>query len=158
MALGAGADGKLKAIVHSGVTVKTPHNAMPEPFTLPTRSAYATETMRLEVKHVELDMVGNTFMRAPGESVGTFALECAMDELAERLEIDPIELRLRNEPDKDPLTGLPFSSRRIADAWKAGAARRSPVSAARATGWSGSDVRRQPIPIIACPVAPRGSL
>lgn len=123
VALGAGTDGKLKSIVHSGVTVKTPHNVMPEPFTLPTRSAYATETLRLEVKHVELDMVSNTFMRAPGEAVGTFALECAMDELAERLGIDPIELRLQNEPDKDPLTGLPFSSRRIADAWKAGAAR-----------------------------------
>jgi xanthine dehydrogenase YagR molybdenum-binding subunit len=123
VALGAEADGKLTAIIHSGVTVKTAHNAMPEPFILPTRSAYATTSMRLDVQHVELDMVGNTFMRAPGESVGTFALECAMDELAEKLGIDPIELRLRNEPDKDPVTGLPFSSRHIADAWRAGASR-----------------------------------
>lgn len=123
VALGADAEGKLVAVVHEGVTAKTTHNALPEPFILPTRSAYATETMRLEVKHVELDMVSNTFMRAPGEAVGTFALECAMDELAEKLDIDPIDLRLRNEPEKDPLTSLPFSSRRIADAWRAGAKR-----------------------------------
>lgn len=139
VALGADTDGKLKAIMHTGVTVKTPHNVMPEPFILPTRCAYATETMRLEVNHVELDMVGNTFMRAPGEAVGTFALESAMDELAEKLALDPVELRLRNEPDKDPLTGLPFSSRRIADAWKAGKQRfgwheRSPVPGSRREG------------------------
>ena len=49
-----------------------------------------------------LDMLANTFMRAPGEAVGTFALECAIDELADELGIDPIELRIRNEPEKDP--------------------------------------------------------
>ena len=50
-------------------------------------------------------MLANTFMRAPGESVGTFALECAIDELADELGIDPIELRRRNEPEKDPTLG-----------------------------------------------------
>ena len=50
-------------------------------------------------------MLANTFMRAPGESVGTFALESAMDELADALGIDPIELRIRNEPEKDPTSG-----------------------------------------------------
>jgi xanthine dehydrogenase YagR molybdenum-binding subunit len=75
------------------------------------------------VKTCYLDMLANTFMRAPGESVGTFALECAMDELAEQLGIDPIELRIRNEPEKDPITGLPFSSRNIVEAYRAGAAR-----------------------------------
>ena len=49
-----------------------------------------------------MDMVANTFMRAPGEAVGTFALECAIDELAVEIGMDPIELRLRNEPEKDP--------------------------------------------------------
>ena len=61
-------------------------------------------------------MLANTFMRAPGESVGTFALECALDELAHALGLDPIELRLRNEPEKDPTSGLPFSSRHIVEA------------------------------------------
>ena len=132
VALGANADGKLTALIHEGVTVKTPHNAMPEPFILPTRSAYAAQNMLLDVQKVELDMLGNTFMRAPGEAVGTFALECAMDELAEKLGIDPIELRMRNEPEKDPISGLPFSSRNIVEAYRAGAdqfgwSRRSPT-------------------------------
>jgi xanthine dehydrogenase YagR molybdenum-binding subunit len=62
-------------------------------------------------------------MRAPGESVGTFALESAIDELAVKLDLDPIELRIRNEPEKDPSTGLPYSGRHLVDAWRAGAAR-----------------------------------
>jgi xanthine dehydrogenase YagR molybdenum-binding subunit len=121
VALGADENGRLKALIHEGVTVKTPHNAMPEPFILQTRSAYASENLLLDVQKVELDMLGNTFMRAPGEAVGTFALECAMDELAEKLGIDPIELRILNEPDKDPISGLPFSSRNIVEAFRAGA-------------------------------------
>ena len=47
-------------------------------------------------------MLTNTFMRAPGESVGTFALECAVDELAAKLGMDPIGLRIHNEPEKHP--------------------------------------------------------
>jgi len=139
VALGADADGRLTALIHSGVTAKTPHNGMPEPFILPSRSAYAAETIRLDVEQVELDMLSNTFMRAPGEAVGTFALEVAMDELAETLGMDPIELRLRNEPEKDPLSGLPFSSRHITEAWRTGAERfgwsdRNPEPRARQEG------------------------
>ncbi|PVM88568.1 xanthine dehydrogenase family protein molybdopterin-binding subunit [Caulobacter endophyticus] len=123
VALGADRDGRLKALIHRGVTPKTATNVMPEPFILPTRSAYASETMLLDVQVVELDMLANTFMRAPGESVGTFALESALDELAHALSMDPIELRLRNEPEKDPTLGLPFSSRHIDEAWRAGSER-----------------------------------
>lgn len=123
VALGADKDGKLTSIIHTGVTAKTAHNAMPEPFILATRSIYVAPNMELEVRQVELDMLGNTFMRAPGESVGTFALEVAMDELAEKLGIDPVELRIRNEPEKDPVQGLPFSARHIVEAWRTGADR-----------------------------------
>lgn len=71
-----------------------------------------------------MDMVPNTFMRAPGESIGTFALESAVDELAERLGIDPIEFRARNEPhEKDPTSGKPLSSRNIVQAYREGAER-----------------------------------
>ncbi|WP_283843662.1 xanthine dehydrogenase family protein molybdopterin-binding subunit [Brevundimonas albigilva] len=77
-------------------------------------------------------MIGNTFMRAPGEAVGTFALEVAMDELAEALGMDPIELRLKNEPEKDPTQGLPFSSREVEKAFRDGAER---------FGWSRRDPR-----------------
>lgn len=123
VALGADAKAMFTALIHTGVTAKTAFNAMPEPFIMPTRSAYAAETYRLDVQTVSLDMLSNTFMRAPGESVGTFALECAIDELAERIGIDPIELRLRNEPEKDPTTGLPFSARNIVEAYRMGAER-----------------------------------
>ncbi|MBP2296158.1 xanthine dehydrogenase family protein molybdopterin-binding subunit [Azospirillum rugosum] len=139
VALGADADGRLTAIIHRGVTPKTRHSPMPEPFILPTQSAYASETIALEVQTCYLDMVANTFMRAPGEAVGTVALECAMDELAEQLGLDPIELRIRNEPDKDPISGRPFSSRNIVAAYRAGAERfgwdrRSPTPRARREG------------------------
>ncbi len=101
----------------------TVHNSMPEPFILPAMSMYGSETIKLDVQVADMDMLANTFMRAPGEAVGTFALESAIDELAERMGMDPIELRLRNEPEKDPTTGLPFSSRNIVEAWRTGAER-----------------------------------
>jgi len=139
VALGAGRDGKLKALIHDGTTPKTSANVLPEPFILPTRSAYAADAVRLDVQTVELDMLSNTFMRAPGESVGTFALESALDELAHALGLDPVELRLRNEPEKDPTSGLPFSSRHIVEAWRAGAerfcwSRRNPAPGATREG------------------------
>jgi xanthine dehydrogenase YagR molybdenum-binding subunit len=96
---------------------------MPEPFIMPARSLYAADSFRLDVQAARMDMLANTFMRAPGESVGSFALECAIDELAERLNLDPIELRRRNEPDKDPTKGTPFSSRNLVEAYQAGAER-----------------------------------
>jgi xanthine dehydrogenase YagR molybdenum-binding subunit len=122
-AIGADKDGRFAAIIHTGTTVQTPHSAMPEPFIVATRGAYAAETFKMDVQVAKIDMVANTFMRAPGEAVGTFALECAVDEMAERLGIDPIELRIRNEPDKDPTVGTPFSSRNIVAAYRAGAER-----------------------------------
>ena len=81
----------------------TPHNNMPEPFVLPAKSVYASKTFFLDVETVRMNMVANTFMRAPGEAVGTFGLESAMDELAVELAMDPIALRIRNEPEKDPV-------------------------------------------------------
>ena len=123
VAIGAQRDGRFNAMIHTGVVAKTRHNALPEPFILPTMSAYAAGAFRLDVEVAYLDMLANTFMRAPGEAVGTFALESAVDELAEQLEIDPIELRIRNEPEEDPISGLPFSSRHIVEAWRSGAER-----------------------------------
>lgn len=139
VALGADRDGNLKALIHTGYTAKTATNAMAEPFIMPTRSVYASEAFHLEVQAIELDMLANTFMRAPGEAVGTFALESAMDELAEALEMDPVELRIRNEPKQDPVSGLPFSLRETEKAWRDGAEafgwdQRNPVPAATQDG------------------------
>ncbi|WP_347302887.1 xanthine dehydrogenase family protein molybdopterin-binding subunit [Croceibacterium sp. TMG7-5b_MA50] len=122
VALGATEDGRITAMIHTGTTLQPGHGAMPEPFILASMSMYGPETMLLDVQHVELDVISNIFMRAPGEAVGTVATEIALDELAERLGMDPIELRLKNEPEKDPLKGLPFSMRETETMWRSGAA------------------------------------
>jgi xanthine dehydrogenase YagR molybdenum-binding subunit len=123
VAIGVQADGHINALIHAGTAAMTAHNNMPEPFIMGTRSGYAADSFRLSVQTVTMNMLANIFMRAPGESVGTFALESAIDELAIELEMDPIELRIRNEPHKDPTSGLPFSSRHIVEAWRSGAER-----------------------------------
>ena len=133
VALGANADGTLAALIHTGVAAMTTHNACPEQFTFPARHLYAAQNIHVAQEVADLDMLANTFMRAPGESVGTFALESAMDELAEALKIDPIELRRRIEPEKDPTSGARFSSRNIVEAYARGAEH---------FGWS----RRNPVP------------
>ncbi len=123
VAIGADASGHFQSLIHAGTTATSPHNNMPEPFILGTRAGYAADSIKLSVEVVRLNMLANTFMRAPGESVGTFALESAIDELAVELGIDPIDLRIRNEPEVDPISELPFSSRHIVAAWHAGADR-----------------------------------
>jgi xanthine dehydrogenase YagR molybdenum-binding subunit len=121
VALGARADGTLDALIHTGTAAMTPHNSCPEQFTFPARHMYAARTFRLAQDVADMDMLANTFMRAPGESVGTFALECALDELADKLAMDPIELRRRIEPEKDPTSDKPFSSRYLVEAYEKGA-------------------------------------
>jgi xanthine dehydrogenase YagR molybdenum-binding subunit len=123
VALGARADGRFDALIHTGTVPMGRHNQLPEPFVLPARSAYAAGSFKLDVEATRMDMLANTFMRAPGEAVGTFGLESAVDELAAAIGIDPVELRIRNEPDKDPTTGVPFSSRHIVEAWRSGVER-----------------------------------
>jgi xanthine dehydrogenase YagR molybdenum-binding subunit len=122
VAIGADADGRFTALIHTGISAITAHNALAEQFTFPARHMYATRTLKTDQQVVDMDMLANSFMRAPGESVGTFALESAIDELAIELDLDPIELRIRNEPEKDPSSGLPFSGRHLVEAWRAGAA------------------------------------
>ncbi|MBR0653463.1 xanthine dehydrogenase family protein molybdopterin-binding subunit [Plastoroseomonas arctica] len=121
VALGARSDGKLTALIHTGTAAMTPHNECPEQFSFPARHLYAAENIMIAQRVADMNIVANTFMRAPGESIGTFALECAMDELAEAMQIDPIELRRRNEPAKDPTSGNEFSSRHLTEAYGRGA-------------------------------------
>jgi xanthine dehydrogenase YagR molybdenum-binding subunit len=123
VALGATRDGRLAALIHTGIAAMTAHNNCPEQFTFPARHLYAAKSVRLEQKVVDLDMLANTWMRAPGESVGTFALESAIDELAHEMQIDPIELRRRWEPERDPTTHAAHSSRHLVKAYADGAAR-----------------------------------
>lgn len=139
VALGAERSGSLRALIHTGTVAMTEHNNCPEQFTFPARHLYASKSFRLEQSVADMDMMANTFMRAPGESVGTFALECALDELAEQMELDPIELRRRIEPEKDPTSNNPFSSRHLLQCFEQGAERfgwnrRDPKPGARREG------------------------
>jgi xanthine dehydrogenase YagR molybdenum-binding subunit len=123
VALAADADGKLKGIVHHGFSVKPPHSACDEAFTLAARSLYAAESLDIVQHTLDLDVLANSFMRAPGEAPGTFAVESAMDELAHALGLDPIELRRRNVSDKDPVSGAPHSQSDLMRAYELGAKR-----------------------------------
>jgi len=123
VALGARTDGTLTALIHTGTTAVTAHNSFPEQFSFPAKHLYAAETLLIDQTIVELDMVANTAMRAPGESIGTFALDSAIDELAHEMKLDPIELRRRIEPHKDPASGQAFSSRHLLAAYADGADR-----------------------------------
>ena len=123
VALGAHQDGRLVALVHTGITATPDHARYAEECTFPARHLYAAETLFVGQKVVHLDTVANTWMRAPGESIGTFALESAFDELAFALKMDPIELRRLNEPTTDPTKATPFSSRDLVEAYRRGAER-----------------------------------
>ncbi|HVT70237.1 MAG TPA: molybdopterin cofactor-binding domain-containing protein, partial [Trebonia sp.] len=123
VAIGAQADGRFDALIHTGTVAKGRFAALPEPFVTGTMGMYQSGSLKIELRTANLDMLTNTFMRAPGEAVGSFALESAIDELACEMGIDPIELRLANEPEADPVTGKPFSSRHLAQAYRAGAER-----------------------------------
>jgi xanthine dehydrogenase YagR molybdenum-binding subunit len=93
----------------------------PEQFTFPARHLYAADAIHLDQAIVELDIVANTAMRAPGESIGTFALESALDELAVKMNLDPVELRRRIEPQQDPTEHKAFSTRNLVEAYRRGA-------------------------------------
>ncbi len=120
VALGATTDGKLTSLIHTGYTTCT-KDVFAEQFSLIARHMYVVPNVNIWQKTVRLDMVQNSFKRAPGESPGSFALESAMDELAWKLNMDPITLRMLNEPEKDPTHGMPFSSRYLREAFTLGA-------------------------------------
>lgn len=139
VAIGANSDGHFTSLIQTGTTAQTDFNEFPEQFTFPARHLYAADSYLLGQKVLSLDTVANTFMRAPGESIGGFTLECAIDELSYELGMDPIELRRRNEPTVDPSRGTEFSQRDLILAYQRGAeafdwSRKEPGSQ-REDGW-----------------------
>ncbi|POX64555.1 oxidoreductase [Streptomyces sp. Ru62] len=130
--LGADPDGRLRALEHSSVSATSTVYEFVEPSAGVARVMYDAEAHHTANRLVRLDVPTPTFMRAPGEAPGSFALEAALDELAEKCGIDPIELRLRNEPDKGPVSGLPFAGRNLAACFREGA---------RRFGWADRDPR-----------------
>ena len=123
LALGADREGNFTALIHTGYSVMPPYATCPEPYSLGSRSAYRARSFEFIQHFLDLDIVPNTFMRAPGEAIGTFALESAIDELAHAMGIDPVELRLRNEPEKHPVSGAAWSQHDARKAWLDGAER-----------------------------------
>ncbi|MEV7967930.1 xanthine dehydrogenase family protein molybdopterin-binding subunit [Sphaerisporangium sp. NPDC088356] len=128
--LGAEADGRLVAITHDAYEQSSTLSEFAEQSTVATRIMYAAPHRRTTHRLVRLDVPTPSWMRAPGEAPGMFALESAMDELASACGVDPVELRIRNDPAVDPETGMPFSSRNLVACLREGALR---------FGWSGRD-------------------
>ena len=116
--LGATSDGKLQAMQHDVVM----HASVLEDFTehaaSPTKTLYASENNSVTEKLVEVNLGVATFMRAPGEAPGTAVLEIAMDELAEKLNMDPLQLRLVNYAEKDPSHDRAYTSKNLREAYK----------------------------------------
>ena len=111
--LGAAQNGTLTATSHNVHTQTSTFDEFVEPSAAVTRILYAVPNEETSHRLVRLNYGTPTFMRAPGESTGTFALESAMDELASELNMDPIALRLQNYAEKDPDSGKPWSSKSL---------------------------------------------
>jgi xanthine dehydrogenase YagR molybdenum-binding subunit len=121
--LAAAADGTLSAIAHEVKSTTSPVDVFAEPCTSVTPVMYGAPNLLLKQDLAVMNVGTPTFMRAPGENPGMWALESAMDELAWALKIDPIELRLKNESKEHQRKGLPFSAKHFADCLTVGAER-----------------------------------
>jgi len=123
VALGAERDGTLNVVQHHTLAETSTYDAFMESCGLPARSLYASRASATSHRLVRATIATPSYARAPGWATGTFALECAMDELAWALEVDPVELRLRNHADEDPAAGHPWSSKYLRECYRIGASR-----------------------------------
>ncbi|MEG4292895.1 xanthine dehydrogenase family protein molybdopterin-binding subunit [Microcoleus sp. C2C3] len=121
IALGAERSGKLSAMIHEAVHNTSTIEEFSDDTTGFTRQVYACPNLYAPLKISDTDLATPTWMRAPGAVSGMFALECAMDELAYALAIDPLELRLINYAEVDPESGKPFSSKALRECYRLGA-------------------------------------
>ena len=131
--LAAQRDGTLTAIAHQSLSQSARADEFAEPIVHATRSLYAAPNRLTSQRIAALDLPVADSMRAPGEAIGLLSLEQAMDELAVSLDIDPIALRVKNEPTEDPERKVPFSTRALIPCLQEGA---------RRFGWD----RRKPEP------------
>ncbi len=121
--LGTDADGRLVALDHHTRTASSTFDDFFEPCGGVSHTLYATPNLSTTHDAVRLDIGTPLFMRAPGEAPGTAALEQAIDEMALALDMDPLEFRLRNYAEAEPLSGKPFSSKGLRACYEQGAAR-----------------------------------
>jgi len=132
MTLGATADGALTAVAHDVIEHTALRTEFAEQTAVCTRVMYRTPAMRTTHRVAPLNVPMPSWMRAPGETPGMYALESALDELAVALGLDPVELRIRNDTGAEPDSGLPFSSRQLVHCLRDGASR---------FGWDARDPR-----------------
>lgn len=121
--LGASKDGTLIALAHESIAHTSTFDEFTEQIVDSTRHLYAAPNRITTHRIVRLDLPMPGDMRAPGEAIGMLASEQAMDELAYATGLDPIELRIRNEPKVHPETGKPFSTRKLVECYREGAKR-----------------------------------
>jgi xanthine dehydrogenase YagR molybdenum-binding subunit len=119
--LGAGRDGRLTTVVHETVSSNIEGEEYFEPAGVSTHFLYAGENRRITHDLLPMNWLLSGSMRAPGEAAGMLALEGAMDELAEKLGMDPVALRKLNDPERDPLKDIPFSTRQLTRCLEEGA-------------------------------------
>ncbi|TDD13591.1 xanthine dehydrogenase family protein molybdopterin-binding subunit [Nonomuraea diastatica] len=121
--LGADARGKLAVIFHDVVNATEVRGDRPEPAVVSTASTYAAQALSVTTRVAKVNIGPSQNLRAPGDGPGSFALESAMDELAYRLDMDPLELRRRNHLDRDPLSRREWSDKNLLEAYDLGAER-----------------------------------
>ncbi len=121
IAIGCDKNGVIDTLIHDTISSNLPDEAFFEPTALSTHYLYSGKNRRVNYEMVDMNQVLSGSMRAPGEAVGMIAVECAMDELAAQLDLDPLELRRRNEPEKDPSKDIPFSTRQLIACMEQGA-------------------------------------
>src|SRR3954462_9882984 len=135
MRLGADADGRLTAISHEVVEHTSRITEFAEQPATATRLMYTAPSRRTTHRLARLDVPPPTIMRAPGETPGMYALESTRDRLAAELGMDPVDLRIRNEPERDPERDVPWSSRNLVACLRTGSER---------FGWAGRDLPPPP--------------
>jgi xanthine dehydrogenase YagR molybdenum-binding subunit len=121
VALGADRSGKLVSMIHEAVHNTSAFEEFSDDTTNFTRQVYACPNLHAPLTITDTDLSTPTWMRAPGAVSGMFALECAMDELAYAVKIDPLQLRLVNYAEMDPVSGKPFSSKALRECYRLGA-------------------------------------
>jgi xanthine dehydrogenase YagR molybdenum-binding subunit len=121
LGLGAKRAGTLEAVMHEATAITSQHEEFARKDTIWAGALYACPNTKFTHKLVHLDLPTPSDMRAPGAATGIYALECAMDELAVALKLDPLELRYRNYTDRDQNADIPFTSKKLRECYRQGA-------------------------------------
>ena len=121
LSIGVDKTGKLVALRHATTTHSSPTHDYTEPCGNTSRMLYSCPNVEVSHRLVRLNLTTPCPMRAPGETPGVFALECALDELAHEIGVDPVEFRLRNYAEIDEYQNRPWSSKKLRECYQRGA-------------------------------------